>query len=59
MRRRSGLVHALAECRDCPWTTDYYKNALANGAQHAQRTGHHVQIEQCIVVSYNHPESDQ
>lgn len=45
----------MAECRDCPWVTDCYKNALANGAQHAQRTGHNVVAEQCISVSYNDP----
>lgn len=35
MQRRSGVVHAEAECRDCGWSTGYYKNALANAAQHA------------------------
>lgn len=55
MRRRSGVVHAVAECQECPWTTGYYKNALGNAAQHAQRTGHNVVAEQCISVSYNDP----
>lgn len=53
MKRRSGVVHAQAVCEDCGWETDYYKNALANGAQHAKRTGHTVQVEQAIVVQYN------
>jgi len=53
MRRRSGVVHAMAECEDCGWTTEFYKNALANGAQHARRTGHTVHVEQAIAVTYN------
>lgn len=53
MNRRSGVVHAVAECKTCGWSTEHYKNALANGAQHAQRTGHTVDVEQCIAVTYN------
>lgn len=53
MNRRSGVVHAQAECEDCGWQTGYYKNALANGAQHARRTGHTVRCEQAISVTYN------
>jgi hypothetical protein len=51
--RRSGVVHAQAECRDCDWGTACYTNALANAAQHAERTGHQVDVEQCIAVTYN------
>jgi hypothetical protein len=53
MNRRSGVLDASARCEDCEFETDYYKNALANGAQHAQRTGHTVQCEQTIAVTYN------
>lgn len=53
MNKRSGVVHATAECDDCGWSTGYYKNALANGAQHAQRTGHTVRWEQALAGIYN------
>jgi hypothetical protein len=53
VNRRSGVVHALGECRDCGATFDSYKNALALSAQHAERYGHTVSAEQCISVVYN------
>ena len=53
MRRQSGIVHALGECRDCGQTFDFYKNALALSAKHAKNTGHTVSVEQCISVLYN------
>lgn len=51
--RRSGVVHAVAECRTCDVTWENYKNALACGAAHAKRTGHTVRCEQAIAVTYN------
>lgn len=56
MRRKSGIIHAEAECQDCGWGTGY-RNALGNAAQHAQRTGHTVVADQCISVEYN-PKGD-
>jgi len=32
--RYSGIVAAMAECNDCDWKTDSYKNALANASLH-------------------------
>lgn len=57
MRRRSGKVHEVATCRDCDFRQGNYKNAMALGAQHAQRTGHTVDCEQGIAVTYN-PKSE-
>lgn len=53
MNRKSGVIHAIGTCDDCGQTFDHYKNALALSAQHAQRTGHTVHVEQCIAVTYN------
>lgn len=53
MNRRSGVVHAIAECRTCGWESDSYKNALAIGAKHARHHGHKVVVEQCISVEYD------
>jgi hypothetical protein len=52
MNRRSGVVHAIGECKDCGATFDNYKNAMALSAQHARRYGHTVHVEQCITVMY-------
>jgi len=51
--RYSGIVAAMAECNDCDWKTDSYKNALANASLHARRTGHTVVCEQVTAVTYN------
>lgn len=51
--RRSGVIDAAAECDECDWSTTYRKNALANGALHAARTGHQVHFVQSIGGTYN------
>jgi len=48
--RRYGVVHGLANCRDCGWETQSYKNAQALAARHALTYGHHVEGE--IGISY-------
>lgn len=53
LTRRSGVVHAMGTCQDCGKEFNHYKNALALSAQHAMRTGHTVEVEQCIGVTYN------
>ena len=52
MTHTYGVVHGLAECRDCGWKTASYKNAQALAAQHAKRHGHHVHGELGIAFSY-------
>ncbi len=42
MKRQYGVVHGLANCETCGWNTQSYKNAQANAAKHAKRTGHRV-----------------
>lgn len=46
----------MAECKGCDWSSEA-KNAAGNAAQHAQRTGHEVHVEQTIGVIYNPKES--
>jgi len=48
-----GVVHGLAECEDCGWTTDSYKNAQAIAKIHAQKYGHKVRGELGIAFSYD------
>lgn len=50
--RCSGLLGVVAECRDCGWESEA-RNAMGNAAQHAERTGHHVVVEQAISVGFN------
>ena len=40
-----GVVHAIAECEDCEWSSQMYKNAQANAARHAKAKGHRVHVE--------------
>lgn len=49
----SGKVHEVANCADCDWHNGNYKNALATAARHAKATGHTVNIEQGISITYN------
>jgi len=42
MKRKYGVVHGLAECQDCGWSTTSYKNAQALAARHAAHYGHRV-----------------
>jgi hypothetical protein len=53
LRRRSGVVHAFGECKDCGVTFESHKNALALSAKHARDYDHTVEVEQCISVIYN------
>jgi hypothetical protein len=52
MTRTYGVVHGLAECCDCEWTTQSYKNAQALAAKHARKYGHRVNGELGIAFSY-------
>lgn len=53
-RTHTGLADIFAECQTCRWQCRA-KNALGLAAQHADRTGHWVIIDQVIVVAYNKP----
>ena len=53
MKKRFGLVHGVAECRDCGWRTEQYKNAQATAARHAQAHGHKVAVEVTLSGYYD------
>ena len=48
-----GVVHGLAECKDCDWKTDSYKNAQAIAKIHATKYNHRVFGELGIAFSYS------
>lgn len=45
LKRHFGVVHGLANCEDCGWQYEGYKNAQALAAKHAKRHGHKVLVE--------------
>ena len=45
LRKSFGVTHGIAECLDCPWHNEMYKNAQATAAIHARRYGHKVDVE--------------
>ena len=53
MTRTYGVVHGIAQCQNCGWSTASYKNAQALAAIHARRYGHRVVGELGIAFSYN------
>lgn len=50
--KHTGLLGVIAECHMCGWSSEA-RNAMGNAAQHAERTGHEVSVEQTIGVTYN------
>lgn len=53
MNRKYGVVHGLAECQTCGWSTSSYKNAQANAARHARAHGHVVNGEIGVTFTYD------
>ena len=53
MRRVYGVAHGIAECKDCDWQTQSYKNAQALAARHAAHYKHKVEGELGIVYAYD------
>ena len=49
---KMGLVHCIAECRDCSWREDGYLKARKKALAHYERTGHLVSVEVGYVFEY-------
>lgn len=49
-----GVVHGVAQCLDCDWHTESYKNAQAIAAKHAKKHGHRVEGSLGIAFSYDY-----
>lgn len=56
--RQFGVVHGVATCEDCGWTTESYKNAQANAARHARAHGHRVVGEVGCAYTYDGREEE-
>ena len=53
MKKDFGVTHAIAECQDCDWKNELYKNAQATGALHAKKHKHLVHVEIGVSGEYD------
>jgi hypothetical protein len=53
MKKTIGVVHVIAECKDCDWRTESYKNGQAIAAKHAKKYEHVVIVDVGLVVEYD------
>jgi len=51
---RGGIVHGIATCYECGWEVEG-RNVMGLAAQHAGKTGHHVNCEIGHSYSWNTP----
>lgn len=51
--RNKGLIHAIAECRDCGWGCENYLTAQAEARKHADSKRHLVVIDLGYVFEYD------
>jgi hypothetical protein len=49
---RRWLIHYLAECQDCDWSTDDYIDGPRKASDHARKTGHEVHAEAGYAIRY-------
>jgi hypothetical protein len=57
--RIGGVVHGHAECKDCCWTSESYKNILAVARNHARYYKHEVKVEIGYVYTYSFKSGDK
>jgi hypothetical protein len=53
MKHHFGVIHAIANCSDCDWQTQSYKNAQAIAAKHARHHKHKVFLEWAMGGFYD------
>ena len=53
MKKRTWKVHTIAECQDCGWRTEGYKNGQGISAIHAKKHKHIVRGEVGLAFEYN------
>lgn len=52
MKKKIGVIHCVAICKDCGKEFDCYKNAQALAAQHCHKYNHVVNGELAIAFTY-------
>ena len=53
MKKTFGVVSCIANCQDCSWETESYKNGQAIAAKHAKHHGHLVTVEVVFSGRYD------
>jgi hypothetical protein len=51
--KKFGKVHTIAQCDDCSWRSENYKNGQALAAKHAKHYKHRVSVEIGIAGEYD------
>ena len=59
MIKSFGKTHTIADCRDCTWRSENYKNGQALAAIHAKAHKHRVSVEVGISGYYNGADSGE
>jgi hypothetical protein len=53
MKKSFGVVHCIADCIDCGWHTESYKNGQAIAAKHAKKYKHKVIVDIGLAGTYD------
>lgn len=53
MKKKFGKTHTIANCQDCSWHTENYKNGQAIASRHAKYHRHKVLVEIGISGYYD------
>lgn len=57
-RFRKALVHFIADCEECNFSTDDYKSGPRAAARHAAKTGHRIQGDMGYAFWHNREMGD-
>jgi len=59
MKKETWKIGSIAECEDCGWKYDKYRNAQAVGANHAKHYHHKVRVETTLISIYDGRTSEE
>jgi hypothetical protein len=51
-RFRKWVMHVMANCRNCDWSSHDYQKGQAEAARHARKTGHEIEGELGYAFRY-------
>ena len=52
----SGVIHRLAQCKNCDWHCGDYRTAISDAKKHVNKTGHSVIVESANSITYERVE---
>jgi len=53
------VIHTVAHCTECNWSSESYLNAKSLAMQHAKIHKHYVEGEQAVSFSYGSPAAER